>query len=168
MLWNRNYFLRFRFRFRLLKSYGSGSDFLTSYGSGSGFTRQKVTVPVPVPQHWQKVQQIRKIFFLVSILEVTDEKSRIRSQILQVHGSKNQNPDMYQNVTYGIRNTDYKYLKVGTNEKWGGSQRWQMIGVHLGLWWSMSFCLLIWLPSCIKSVSSSAYSSPIIIRWPTN
>jgi hypothetical protein len=42
VLWNRNYFLRFRFR--LLKSYGSGS------------TRQKVTVPtvpvpVPVPQH---------------------------------------------------------------------------------------------------------------------
>ncbi len=27
----------------------SGSDFLTSYGSGS--TCQKVTVPVPVPQH---------------------------------------------------------------------------------------------------------------------
>jgi hypothetical protein len=26
-LWNRNYFLRFRFRFRLLKSFGSGSDF---------------------------------------------------------------------------------------------------------------------------------------------
>jgi hypothetical protein len=35
-LWNRNYFLRFRFR--LLKSYGSGS--------GSYF--RKVTVPVPV------------------------------------------------------------------------------------------------------------------------
>jgi hypothetical protein len=30
--------------------YGSGSDFLTSYGSGSDSTRQKVTVPVPVPQ----------------------------------------------------------------------------------------------------------------------
>jgi hypothetical protein len=25
-LWNRIYFLRFRFRFRLLKSYGTGSD----------------------------------------------------------------------------------------------------------------------------------------------
>jgi len=46
-LWNRNYFLRFRFRFRLLKSYGSGSDFWKSYGSGSYFW--KVTVPVPVP-----------------------------------------------------------------------------------------------------------------------
>jgi hypothetical protein len=34
-LWNRNYFLRFRFR--LLKSYGSGSNF------------GKVMVPVPVP-----------------------------------------------------------------------------------------------------------------------
>jgi hypothetical protein len=32
-------------------NYGSGSDFLTSYCSGSGYTRQKVTVPVPVPQH---------------------------------------------------------------------------------------------------------------------
>jgi hypothetical protein len=38
-------------------NYGSGSDFLTSYGPGSGSTSQKVTVPtvpVPVPQHWQK------------------------------------------------------------------------------------------------------------------
>jgi hypothetical protein len=37
-------------------NYGSGSDFLTSYGSGygSGFTSQKVTVPVPVPQHCNK------------------------------------------------------------------------------------------------------------------
>jgi hypothetical protein len=33
-------------------NYGSGSDFLTSYGSSSGSTSQKVTVPVPVPQHW--------------------------------------------------------------------------------------------------------------------
>jgi hypothetical protein len=58
VLWNRNYFLRFRFR--LLKSNGSGSDFWKSYGSGtgsdfltsygSGSTRQKVTVPtVPIP-----------------------------------------------------------------------------------------------------------------------
>jgi hypothetical protein len=36
-------------------NYGSGSDFLTSYGSGSGSTSQKVTVPVPVPQHWKKL-----------------------------------------------------------------------------------------------------------------
>ncbi len=35
-------------------NYGSGSDFLTSYGSGSGSTSQKVTVPVPVPQHCQE------------------------------------------------------------------------------------------------------------------
>ncbi len=34
-----------------ISSSGSGSDFLTSYGSGSGSTTQKVTVPVPVPQH---------------------------------------------------------------------------------------------------------------------
>ncbi len=59
-------------------------------------------------------------------------------------------------------------LKVGTNEKWGGSLRWQMIRVYLGLWWSMSYCLLFWPPSCIKSVSSSAFSSPIIKRWPTD
>ncbi len=32
---------------------GSGSNFLTCYGSGSGSTSQKVTVPVPVPQHWK-------------------------------------------------------------------------------------------------------------------
>jgi hypothetical protein len=44
-LWNRNYFLRFRFL--LLKSYGFGSDFWKSYGSGSGSYFWKVTVPVP-------------------------------------------------------------------------------------------------------------------------
>ncbi len=65
MLWNRNYFLRFQFRFwfRLLKSYGSGSgsdfwkiygsgsgsDFWKIYGSGSGSYFWKVMVPVPVP-----------------------------------------------------------------------------------------------------------------------
>jgi hypothetical protein len=41
-------------------NYGTGSDFLTSYGSGS--TSQKVTVPtvpVPVPQHWKKVQKTK-------------------------------------------------------------------------------------------------------------
>ncbi len=37
VLWNRNYFLRFRYRFRLLKSYGSSSDFW------------QVKVPVPAP-----------------------------------------------------------------------------------------------------------------------
>ncbi len=48
-MWNRNYFLRFRFR--LLKSYGSGSgsDFWQSYGSGSGSYFRKVPVPVPAP-----------------------------------------------------------------------------------------------------------------------
>ena len=48
---NRNYFLRFRFRFLLLKNYGSGSgsEFGKSYGSGSGTYFRKVTVPVPVP-----------------------------------------------------------------------------------------------------------------------
>jgi hypothetical protein len=40
-LWNRNYFLRFRFR--LLKSYGSGS------GSGSYLWKVTVMVPVLVP-----------------------------------------------------------------------------------------------------------------------
>ncbi len=53
VLWNRNYLLRFRFR--LLKSFGSGSssDFWKSYsygsGSGSGSYFRKVPVPVPVP-----------------------------------------------------------------------------------------------------------------------
>ncbi len=48
-LWNLNYFLRFRFL--LLKSYGSGfgSDFWKSYGSGSRSYFWKITVPVPVP-----------------------------------------------------------------------------------------------------------------------
>jgi len=47
VLWNRNDFLRFWFRFLLLKSYGSGSDFWKSYVSGSGSYYWKVTVLVP-------------------------------------------------------------------------------------------------------------------------
>jgi hypothetical protein len=70
VLWNRNYFLRFRFRFRLLKSYGSssGSDFRKSYGSGSdsGSYFRKITVlvlvPVPAPCLDHK-KQIFLIFF---------------------------------------------------------------------------------------------------------
>ncbi len=51
MLWNRNYLLRFRFRFWLLKSYvsGSGSDFWKVMVPISVPTFEKVTVPVPVP-----------------------------------------------------------------------------------------------------------------------
>jgi hypothetical protein len=45
VLWNRNYFLRFRIQ--LLKSYSYGSGFRKSYGSGSYF--RNVTVPVPAP-----------------------------------------------------------------------------------------------------------------------
>ncbi len=58
VLWNRNYFLRFRFR--LLKSYGSGSDFWKSYGSGSGSYFRKVTVPVPAPYLDHKKQICQK------------------------------------------------------------------------------------------------------------
>ncbi len=54
----RNYFLRFRFR--LLKRYGSGSDFWKSYGSGSYFW--KVTVPVPAPYLYHKKPIFRKKF----------------------------------------------------------------------------------------------------------
>jgi hypothetical protein len=63
VLWNRNDFLRFQFRFRflLLKSYGSGSDFWKSYSSGSGSYIWKVTVPVPVlapyPDHKKLIYQ---------------------------------------------------------------------------------------------------------------
>jgi hypothetical protein len=56
-------------------NYGSGSYFLTSYGSGS--TRQKVTVPtvpVPVPQHYQKS-------YVVQI------KSTVRFQVIYRGGS---------------------------------------------------------------------------------
>jgi hypothetical protein len=47
-------------------------------------------------------------------------------------------------IAYSLCQNNLTKLKVGTNEKWGGSRRWQMIGVYLGLWWSMSFFLLIW------------------------
>ncbi len=61
MLWNRNYFLRFRFLFWLLKSYGSGSgsgsDFWKSHGSGSGSGSYvwKVTVPAPYLYHKKQI-----------------------------------------------------------------------------------------------------------------
>ena len=69
VLWNRNYLLQFRFRFWLLKSYGSGS--------GSNFwkvmvpvpvpTFEKVTVPVPVPapylDHKKLIKKKIEIFF---------------------------------------------------------------------------------------------------------
>jgi len=69
VLWNRNYFLRFRFRFRLLKSYGSGSDFWKSYGSssgsgsGSGSYFRKVPVPVPAPYKDNKKQIFQQKFW---------------------------------------------------------------------------------------------------------
>jgi hypothetical protein len=60
VLWNRNYFLRFRFW--LLKSYGSGSDFWKSYGSGSYFWKVTVPVPVPAPYLYHKKQIFLKKF----------------------------------------------------------------------------------------------------------
>ncbi len=62
----------------------------------------------------------------------------------------------------------YRILKVVGNEKEGGPEKWKMIDIYLGLWWSMSVCLCIQLPSSFKSISFSAYSSPIIKRWPTD
>ena len=64
VLWNRNFFLRFRFRFLLLKSFGSGSgsDFWKSYGSGSGSYFWKVTVPVPVPVPAPYLDHKKQIF----------------------------------------------------------------------------------------------------------
>jgi hypothetical protein len=69
VLWNRNYLLRFRFRFWLLKSYGSGS--------GSNFwkvmvpvpvsTFEKVTVPVPAPYLDHKKQIFQKKFLEISL-----------------------------------------------------------------------------------------------------
>jgi hypothetical protein len=53
-LWNRNYFLRFRFRFWLLKSYGSCS------GSSSDFWH--ITVPVPVPDPYLVSRPLKAIF----------------------------------------------------------------------------------------------------------
>jgi hypothetical protein len=59
---------------------------------------------VNVPKESNKQNKLQKNLFFVEILEVTDEKSRIRSRIRsgigcvnQVTGSKD--PDPYQNVT---------------------------------------------------------------------
>jgi hypothetical protein len=66
VLWNRNYLLRFRFRFWLLKSYGSGSDpnFWKVMVPVPVPTFEKVTVPVPVPAPYldHKKQIFQKIF----------------------------------------------------------------------------------------------------------
>ncbi len=66
VLWNHNYFLRFRFlfRFQLLKSFGSGSgsDFRKSYGSSSGSYFRKVKVPVPVPVPAPYLDHKKQIF----------------------------------------------------------------------------------------------------------
>ncbi len=74
-LWNRNYFLRFRFR--LLKSYGSGSDFWKSYGSGSYFWKVTVPVPVPAPYLYHKKQIFLKKLFLFHIVSCFTRKKMI-------------------------------------------------------------------------------------------
>ncbi len=70
VLWNRNYLLRFRFRFWLLESYGSGSIFWKVMVPVPVPTFEKVTVPVPVPipapylDHKKQIFQINfEIFF---------------------------------------------------------------------------------------------------------
>ena len=79
VLWNRNYFLLFRFR--LLKSYGSGSgsDFWKSYGSGSGSYLWKVTIPVPVPAPYlyHKKQIFQKKLFPFYIVSCFTRKKII-------------------------------------------------------------------------------------------
>ncbi len=77
---------------------------------------------------------------------------------------------LYDCVTT-VQCTYYRHintLKVVGNEKEGGPGKWQMLDIYLGLWWSMPVCLCIQPPSCFKSISFSAYSSPIIKRWPTD
>ena len=59
VLWNRNYLLRFRFW--LLKSYGSGSNFWKVMVPVPVPTYEKVTVPVPVPAPYlDHKKQIKK------------------------------------------------------------------------------------------------------------
>ncbi len=69
VLWNRNYLLRFRFRFWLLKSYGSGSNVRKVMVPVPVPTFEKVTVPVPVPgpylDHKKQInKKIWKFFWL--------------------------------------------------------------------------------------------------------
>jgi len=93
----------------------------------------------------------------------------VRSTYQQVFWSRDYRSNFHQGqyLPRGGEHTAH-FLKVVGNEKEGGSGKWQMIDIGLGLWWSMSVCLCIQPPSCIKSISFSAYSSPIIKRWPTD
>ncbi len=65
-------------------------------------------------------------------------------------------PDVGQGAAYNGRMTPIDALKVVGNEEEGGSRRWQMIGIGLGLRRSRFVCLLILLSSLILFISVSA------------
>jgi hypothetical protein len=81
VLWNRNYFLRFRFR--LLKS----------YGSGSGPTFEKVMIPVPVPtfeklrfRFWFRFQlHIKSKFFFKNLFPFYIVSCFTRKMIININ-----------------------------------------------------------------------------------
>jgi hypothetical protein len=56
-------------------------------------------------------------------------------------------------------------LKVDSNEKWGGSERWQWLGISLGPWRSMAICHLNIQFLCKKPISFSASTSIINRRF---
>ncbi len=102
VLWNRNYFLRFRFRFLLLKSYGCGSQFWKSYGSGSGSYFRKVTVPVPVP-----VPLVKTLRFL---------RFRFHNTGLQIFSNFFQQEDSFSHMTSPSKCTRPCFPKTVDNE----------------------------------------------------
>ncbi len=83
MLWNRNYLLWFRFRFWLLKSYGSGSGsgsyFRKSYYSDSG------SGPAPYLDHKKQIFQNKFWNFFDFLLSKLFYKEKV-PKFQQIYG----------------------------------------------------------------------------------
>jgi hypothetical protein len=90
---------------------------------------------------------------------------------------ESQHPEVWTHAPttiYSIISITYSYsflcpmqsveLKVGSNEKWGGSEKWDWLGISLGLWLSMAIWHLNMQLLCKKRISFSACYS-FINRW---
>jgi hypothetical protein len=59
-------------------------------------------------------------------------------------------------ATYIFKGHPLKFLKVDGNEKLSGSEKWNWLGISLGLWRWMAICHLNMQLLCKKNISFSA------------
>jgi hypothetical protein len=97
-----------------------------------------ISVPAFLPCHWLIFSFVLYMTCQSRLLEQFSESQAVLGTTYRVAG--------------GFLNA----LKVDGNEKEGGSRRWQMIGIGLGLRRSRFVCLLILLSSSILCISVSA------------